>query len=66
MKQDFLKTFMKLWGYLFKKHPWMEAFCLSVIFHFSLLFALFFCSGIYEAIFPEKLKEKTINIEFIK
>jgi len=54
MKSLLLKTFMKSWDLAFKKHPWIEAFCLSVIFHIILLNFIWLCCQIHVMIFPQQ------------
>ena len=66
MKQLSLKTFIKLWDSMFKMHPWVEAFCLSVLFHIFLLNFLYLCCQIHVMMFPQTDKQKVIEIEFQK
>jgi hypothetical protein len=66
MDTPFLKTFIKYWDFLFKNHPWLEAFTLSVFVHVIFLIFLWSCCEIYSAVFPQKEIKKIIQIEFIK
>ena len=66
MGTPLLKTFIKYWDFLFKNHPWIEAFTLSVFIHIVFLSFLWFCCEIHSAIFPQKVIQKMIQIEFIK
>ena len=58
VKQLYLKTFIK--------HPWIEAFILSIACHLVLLCFLWFCYEVYVMLFPQEVSERIINIEFEK
>lgn len=66
MKQLIVKSFIKRWDLIFKDHPWVEAFCLSIVAHIIFLNFLWLCCQIHVMMFPNKVQEKVINIEFIK
>lgn len=66
MKLLITKSFIKLWDSIFRKYPWAEAFCLSIIFHIIFLNFVWFCCQIHVMIFPNKVSEKIIEIEFLK
>ena len=66
MKHYLLKAFTKSWNLTFSKHPLIEAFCLSVLFHILALNFLWLCYEIHVMVFPQNEKQRVINIEFIK
>jgi hypothetical protein len=66
MKHSYSKTFINLWNSIFQKHPWSEAFLLSIACHFALLCFLWLCCEVHVILFPQKMQERIINIEFDK
>ena len=66
MRQHIVKTFIKVWDSMFSKHPWIEAFLLSIIVHLLFLNILWFCCQIHVMMFPATIHQKIIEIEFLK
>lgn len=66
MKKAFIKTFINLWGHIFKGHPWIEAAFLSILVHIIFLNFLWFCCQIHVMMFPGLTQQRFIEIEFIK
>lgn len=66
MRQLTQKTFINSWDSIFVKHPWIEAFLLSMVFHLIFLSFLWLCFQIHTMVFPPKAHENIIEIEFIK
>jgi len=65
MKLGSIKNFIHHWNSLFKGHPWIEAFMLSIVFHIIFLIFIWLCCQIHVMIFPEKPITQIIEIEFI-
>lgn len=53
------------WNKLFSKHPWIEAFSISILFHVALFIAICSLYDFTKQFFPKTIKEKIIEIEFI-
>lgn len=65
MKVSMLKKFIYRWNVLFQRHPWIEAFFLSIIAHIVLFNFIWLCCQIHVMIFPNRSNIDVIEIEFI-
>ncbi len=66
MQEVLLKTFINNWNRVFSKHPWLEAFCLSIIIHIIFINFIWLCCQIHVIFVPKEPRQKIIEIEFIK